>query len=64
MVFAHDRQSHHIADPKQPEYAVALPETWVRAQYALNRLTVQEPTRYGYWCQNSIHDLSGHRIGD
>jgi SAM-dependent methyltransferase len=43
------REGYRIADEKEPEYAVALPEQWLRERYSDYGLKIQEPIRYGSW---------------
>lgn len=47
--FQYVRDGYRIADEKEPEYAIAMPEEWLRERYSEYGLKIQEPIRYGSW---------------
>lgn len=48
--FFHERGPCRIADPADPERAVAFDESYALGRYAANGLTLYKPIRRGSWC--------------
>lgn len=48
--FGHDHGQYRIASEETPESAVAYDEAFIRTTYERCGLTINEPIRYGSWC--------------
>ncbi|MEP7342756.1 MAG: class I SAM-dependent methyltransferase [Acidobacteriota bacterium] len=48
--FPHDGGGYRTENLETPEFAIALPEEWVRRVYEQSGLTIIEPIHFGNWC--------------
>lgn len=49
--FKYELDGSRTVDQERPEEAVAHDEGWVRSLYEKHGLAIEEPIRYGSWCQ-------------
>jgi SAM-dependent methyltransferase len=64
LPFTYDGSGFKAVSETLPEMAVAYDESFVRALYDQNSLTITEPIRYGSWPRYVPKDMFGKKVGD
>lgn len=64
LPFNYDGCGFKAVSETLPEMAVAYDESYVRALYRQNSLTITEPIRYGSWPRYVPTDMFGKKVGD